>query len=159
METQRFDNITANLAATPNRRGLLQVIGAAALSLGGISLLAGDEGEARRRKKRKNKNKRKNKKNKGGKNDRCFKAGDSCSFDDQCCPKTTNRICDIPHGASNSDKECCGGQGAVCGGVNEDGDAIGPFCCVGSAGVRSFVCSQNDPNNPNVPGTCIPLLN
>ena len=110
-----------------------------------------DEGDARR-KKRKNKNK-----GKGGKNnERCFKAGDSCSFDDQCCTKTTNRICDVPHGASNSDKECCGGQGAVCGGVNDDGDALGPFCCVGSAGVRSFVCSQNDPNTPFVQGTCLP---
>ena len=153
MDTQRFDQITTSLVSIHNRRGILQVIGATALSIGGIGALAVDDGDARR-KKRKNKNKNKGKG--GKKNDRCFKAGDSCSFDDQCCTKTTNRICDVPHGASNSDKECCGGQGAVCGGVNDDGDAIGPFCCVGSAGVRSFVCSQNDPNNPFVKGTCIP---
>lgn len=152
MDTQRFDQITTSLVSIHNRRGILQVIGATALSVGGIGVLALDEGEARR-KKRKNKNKNGGK---GGKNDRCFRAGDSCSFDDQCCTRTTNRICDVPHGASNSDKECCGGQGAVCGGVNDDGDAIGPFCCVGEAGVRSFVCSQNDPGNPNVQGTCIP---
>lgn len=150
MDTQRFDNLATALAGTHNRRGALQVIGATALSIGGIGLLGVADGDARRRKKRKNK------KGKGKKNDRCFKAGDSCSFDDQCCPKSTNRICDVPHNASNSDKACCGGQGAVCGGVNDDGDAIGPFCCVGSAGVRSFVCSQNDSNNPFVQGTCIP---
>lgn len=148
MDTQRFDHIATTLASAYNRRGVLQIIGATAFSIGGISLLGLDEGEARR-KKRKNKKKGKN-------NNRCFKAGDSCSFDDQCCPKTTRRICDVPHGASNSDKACCGGQGAVCGGVDDNGDAIGPFCCVGSAGVRSFVCSQNDPNNPFVKGTCLP---
>jgi hypothetical protein len=153
MDTQRFDDIATTLASNQHRRGVLQIIGAAAFSIGGINLLAVDEGEARRRKRRK-----KNKKNKkkGKKNNRCFKAGASCSFDDQCCPKKTNRICEVPHGASNSDKACCGGLGAVCGGVNEDGDAIGPFCCVGEAGVRSFVCSQNDPENPFVKGTCIP---
>jgi hypothetical protein len=154
MDTQRFDHIATTLAEGHSRRGVLQIIGATAFSISGIGMLAVDDGEARR-KKRKHK-KRKNK-GKGRKNDRCFKAGDSCSFDDQCCPKTTNRICDVPHGASNSDTECCGGQGAVCGGVNDDGDAIGPFCCVGSAGVRSFVCSQNDPNNPGVKGTCVPV--
>lgn len=151
MDTQRFDHIATTLASSRNRRGVLQIIGAAAFSIGGLAVLAVDEGDARR-KKRRNK-----KKGKGGKNDRCFKAGDSCSFDDQCCPKTTNRICDVPHGASNSDKECCGGEGAVCGGVNEDGDAIGPFCCVGEAGVRSFVCSQDDIENPFVQGTCVPV--
>ncbi|MBL8128909.1 MAG: hypothetical protein JNM64_14825, partial [Chloroflexia bacterium] len=126
--------------------------GATARSIGGIGLLAVDESDARR-KKRKNKGKGNGR---GGKNDRCFKAGESCSFDDQCCSKTTNRICDVPHGASNSDKACCGGQGAICGGVDDNGDAIGPFCCVGEAGVRSFVCSQNDPQSPFVKGTCIP---
>ena len=149
MDMQRFDHIATTLASGHTRRGVLHIIGATAFSIGGIGLLAVDDGDARRKK-------RKNKKNKGKKDDRCFKAGDRCSFDDQCCPKTTNRICEIPHGASNSDKACCGGEGAVCGGVNSDGDAIGPFCCVGSAGVRSFVCSQNDPNTPFVKGTCIP---
>ncbi|MFN8663457.1 MAG: hypothetical protein U0075_16320 [Thermomicrobiales bacterium] len=153
MDTQRFDDIATTLASVHNRRGVLQILGAAAVSIGGLGLLAVDEGDARRRKGR---GKGKGKGKGGKKNDRCFRAGDSCSFDDQCCPKTTNRICDVPHGASNSDKACCGGQGAVCGGVNEDGDAIGPFCCVGSAGVRSFICSQSDPNNPFVQGTCIP---
>lgn len=152
MDTQQFDQIATTLASSHHRRGILQIIGAAAFSVGGIGVLAVTEGEARRKKRKKRKNK-----NKGKKNDRCFKSGDSCSFDDQCCAKTTNRICDVPHGASNSDKECCGGQGAVCGGVNDDGDAIPPFCCVGSAGVRSFVCSQDDIENPFVQGTCVPV--
>ncbi|MFN8678834.1 MAG: hypothetical protein U0Z70_20815 [Thermomicrobiales bacterium] len=152
MDTQRFDHLATTLASVRNRRGVLQSIGATALSVGGIGLLAVDESDARR-KKRKNKGKGNGR---GGKNDRCFKAGESCSFDDQCCSKTTNRICDVPHGASNSDKACCGGQGAICGGVDDNGDAIGPFCCVGEAGVRSFVCSQNDPQSPFVKGTCIP---
>ena len=155
MDTQRFDHLATTLASNHHRRGVLQVLGATALSIGGIGVLAVDEGNARR-KKRKNKNKNKNKNN-GKNNDRCFKPGDSCSFDDQCCPKTTNRICDVPHGASNSDTECCGGLGAVCGGVNDDGDAIGPFCCVGEAGVRSFVCSEDDIENPFVQGTCVPV--
>jgi hypothetical protein len=41
--------------------------------------------------------------------------------------------------------------------VNEDGDFIGPLCCIGEAGVRAFVCSQSDPNHPFVQGTCIPV--
>lgn len=157
MDTNRFDQIAAGLSAAQNRRGILQIIGAGALAVGGLGALALEESDARRKRRKSKKNKHK----RNGANQpqdavRCLNAGDRCSFDDQCCASTTKRICDVALTASNSDKTCCGGEGAACGGVNADGDAIGPICCVGSAGVRSFVCSQNDPNTPFVAGTCIP---
>jgi hypothetical protein len=145
MDQQRFDEITTTLGQTPTRRGALRLLGVAALSATGLTLLVAGDGEARRRKK---------KRRKGKKNQRCLKSGERCNTDGQCCGG--GLICDVPHGASNSDTACCGGQGATCGGVDEEGNALPPFCCVGEAGVRSFICSQNDPNTPNVAGTCIP---
>jgi hypothetical protein len=148
MESQRFDRITTTFARSNSRRGVMTLLGAAALGAGGLAFFAADEGEARRKKKKKKG------KGKGKGNQRCLKSGQRCDTDKQCCGN--NLICDVPQNASNSDTECCGGQGAVCGGVNDNGDFLEPYCCIGEAGVRSFVCSQNDPGNPNVRGTCIP---
>ncbi len=146
MESQRFDRIASTFARSNSRRGVLTLLGAAALGAGGLAVLAADEGEARR----------KNKKNKGkGKGSRCFKSGQRCTTDKQCCGND-DLICDVPQNAGNSDTACCGAQGAVCGGVNADGDFLAPFCCIGEAGVRAFVCSANDPNTPGVRGACIP---
>jgi hypothetical protein len=147
MESQRFDRIASTFAQSNSRRGVMTLLGATALGAGGLAFFAADEGEARRKKKKK--------KGKGKGGNRCFKSGKSCNTDKQCCGND-DLICDVPQNASNSDTACCGAQGAVCGGVNEDGDFLEPFCCIGEAGVRAFVCSENDPNTPGVRGTCIP---
>ncbi|MCC7021480.1 MAG: hypothetical protein IT338_01550 [Thermomicrobiales bacterium] len=142
MDTQHFDQIASSLARAHNRRGVMALLGAAVLG-GSAGLLLQEEGAARRKKSKK--------KGKG----RCLKSGKSCRSDKQCCGKQ-GLICDVPQNASNSDTECCGGKGATCGGVDDEGNSLAPFCCVGQAGRREFVCSQNDPNNPFVKGTCMP---
>ncbi len=148
MDSQRFDEITSTLGQTPTRRGALRLLGVAALSATGLTLLVAGDGEARRRRKKRRKGKQNNQ--------RCLKSGERCNTDGQCCGG--GLICDVPTNASNSDTACCGGQGATCGGVNADGDFLAPFCCIGEAGVRSFVCSESDPNTPGVRGTCIPAF-
>jgi hypothetical protein len=144
MDSQRFDAITTTLTQMPTRRGALRLLGMAAFSASGLGLLLPEGSDARRRKK----------KHRGKTSTRCLKSGDLCDTDKQCCQD--GLICDVPQNASNSDTRCCGAEGATCGGVNEDGDAQPPFCCIGEAGVRSFICSENDPSNPGVRGTCLP---
>jgi hypothetical protein len=146
MDSQRFDKIASTVAQVQTRRSAFRVFGAAAAGALGISILATDDSDARRR--------RKGKKRKGKGKGRCLKSGELCQNDNQCCGN--NQICEVPQNASNSDTECCGAQGATCGGVNEDGDFLEPYCCIGEAGVRSFVCSESDPSNPFVRGTCLP---
>ena len=144
MDTTTFDTLSRSVATSLTRRSALRglVAGAATLVAGGV-LLQAEDTSARR------------KKGKGGKgNARCLKSGDLCETDGQCCGP--NQICEVPTNASNSDTRCCGASGAVCGGVNEDGDAQPPFCCIGEAGRRSFICSENDADNPGVRGTCLP---
>jgi hypothetical protein len=126
--------------------------GAAAVTAGGV-LLQADDASAKRRRRRKTK-KNQNQNQNGGQTP-FLPSGALCQNDGQC-DSGQQQICEVPKNASNSNTRCCGVAGAVCGGVNEDGDALGPFCCIGEAGVRAFYCSQNDANNPNVPGTCIP---
>ncbi len=138
MDSQRFDRIASTFAETRTRRGALQLLGAAMLAVGGLNLLGTDEGEAKRRRKKKGKGKGKGK-------DRCFSAGAPCSSDAQCCTDTTKRICEVASNAGNSDTTCCGGLGAACGGLNEDGDALAPFCCA------DFACSSDTAS----PGQCL----
>jgi hypothetical protein len=152
MDTTRFDTVARRFGSGMTRREALRglVTGAAALTAGGVLLHAQAEDVSAKRR-------RKNKKsqNQNGGQTRFRPSGALCQNDGQCNRKQ-QQICEVPQNASNSDTRCCGAAGAVCGGVNADGDALGPFCCIGQAGVRSFVCSQSDANNPNVPGTCIP---
>lgn len=139
MDTMRFDAIARLLGDGMNRRDALRrmLAGGAAVAAGGAVLA--ERIDAKKRKKKKG-----------------LPYGARCKQDKQCRPNKTNRICEVPQNASNSDTVCCGGLGATCGGVNEEGDFLEPYCCIGEAGVRSFVCSQSDPNNPGVRGTCIP---
>jgi len=147
MDSHRFDQIASTFAQVQTRRSAFRFFGAAAAGALGVSILAADDTDARR--------KRGKGKGKGKGNDRCLKSGQECKTDGQCCSKD-NLICEVPQNASNSDTECCGAEDAVCGGVNDDGDFLEPYCCIGEAGVRSFICSQSDPGNPNVRGTCLP---
>ena len=144
MDSQQFDQIASTLARSESRRSAFRFLGAAAVGAFGVAMLGAADSDARRRKKRRGKGK-----------GRCLRSGDLCDSDKQCCG-SHDLICEVPQNASNSDTRCCGAQGATCGGVNEDGDFLPPFCCIGKAGRRSFICSESDPNNPNVKGTCIP---
>jgi hypothetical protein len=132
MDSQRFDRIATTLADTQtqtethSRRGVLRLLTGAALGATGLSLVAPDEGAAKRRKRRKS-----SKVGSGGTGNGHLPAGAFCKHDDQCAPEKTNRICEVAVNASNSDRTCCGAQGAVCGGYNEDLDAQAPYCCVG----------------------------
>jgi uncharacterized membrane protein len=151
MDSMTFDGITRNLGSTLTRRSALRgfVASAAALVAGGAILQAEDAAAKRRKKGKKGTGQT-------GQTGAFLPSGALCQSDSQCNVAQDHQICEVPQNASNSDHRCCGAQGAVCGGVNDDGDFIGPLCCIGEAGVRSFVCSQSDPNTPFVQGTCIP---
>ena len=151
METTTFDEITRTFGSTQTRRSALRgLFAGAAAAVAGGALLQTEEAAAKRRRGKRKPGKASPQQN------RPLPSGARCQTDGQCNGQQ-QQICEVPTNASNSDKHCCGGAGAVCGGVNADGDAIGPLCCIGEVGVRSFVCSQNDANTPNVPGTCIPV--
>ncbi len=143
MESTIFDATTRTFASALTRRSALRGLVAGAIAAIGGGVLALDDADARK----------KGGKRGGKKNDkRCLTSGKRCSSDKQCCSKS-GLICEVPTGGSNSDTYCCGGQGSVCGGANEDGDAVGPVCCV------NFRCSTGDIDDPNfVPfqkGTCL----
>lgn len=121
MDDSRFDALTRLIGTTRTRRDAVRsALGASTLGAASLVLLETADGEAKRRR-------RKRKKKKGN---RCLDAGDPCTNSTECCTDTTKRICDVQRNAGNSDRECCGGVGAVCGGKNEDEDDIPPFCCV-----------------------------
>ncbi len=115
MDGTRFDTVARRLASGMNRREVLRglVAGAVAALSGGAALGAASAQEddlARRR---------------------CKRAGAPCTSNRQCCPKKTNRICAVQRNAGNSDETCCGAEGARCGGKNQIGDDLKPYCCVG----------------------------
>jgi hypothetical protein len=148
MDNQRFDRIATTLANTHNqtqtRRGVLRLLTGAALGAAGISLLGSEETGARRRKRRKGGKGTGGTGSGGGGH---LPAGAFCKHDEQCAPEKTNRICEVAVNASNSDRTCCGAQGAVCGGYNDDFDAQAPYCCVGyecvvGSGQTKGVCQK-----------------
>lgn len=131
-----FDTVVQFVTPDVSRRGLMKsALYPALAGLGLTSLLASEDAEARKRRRRKRKKKK-----------RCKKAGKSCTKDKQCCTKK-GLICEVPVNGSNSDTYCCGGDGAKCGGNNEDGDDLSPFCCNG------FRCNSDTES----PGTCVPV--
>jgi hypothetical protein len=148
MDNTKFDTVARLFGSGMTRREALRgLFAGAAVATAGGALLRSEDASAKRRKKGK----------KGRTQTGSFlPSGALCQSDSQCNFQQDHQICEVPQNASNSDHRCCGAQGAVCGGVNEDGDFIGPLCCIGEAGVRSFVCSESDPNRPFVQGTCIP---
>jgi hypothetical protein len=126
MDTTTFDTLTRAITATGTRRSALRSLFAGAVTVvaGGV-LLQGEDAGARRRKSGKGKKK-------GGKGGSKLQPGQRCQNDNQC---TKGYICEVPVNGGNSDEYCSGGQGAVCGAPNEDGDDTFPFCAVG------FSCS------------------
>lgn len=131
MDITTFDTLSRTIATSRTRRSALRglVAGAATLVAGGV-LLHADDTAARRRG------------GKGGKGKK-LQPGERCQSDSQC---TKGYICDVPVNGSNSDEYCSGGQGAVCGAPNEDGDDTAPFCAVGftctATGAR-YTCQAN----------------
>ena len=142
MDTTTFDGIARNLGSSMTRRSALRGLFAGALAVAaGGALLHTDDVSARKRKKQPKGGKR----NPGTTNPQPQPAqgqpeGSACSSDNQC-QFSENLICEIPFGASNSDKACCRGAGATCGG--------NLHCCTGEAGGREFQC---------VNGTCQPYV-
>ncbi len=129
MDAFSFDKLVQLATSGMSRRGLVKsALVPAVAGLGVASLLGMEESAAKKKKKK-----------------RCKKAGKSCKSNKQCCPGKTKRICEVPVNGGNSDTVCCGGAGAKCGGNNEDGDDLAPFCCVG------FECNSETES----PGTCV----
>jgi hypothetical protein len=132
MDGSSFDRFVQLATPDVSRRSLLKSALVPALAgLGITSFLVTGEVEAKNKKRKKKK--------------RCKKAGSPCTSNKQCCPSKTNRICEVPVNGGNSDTVCCGGEGAKCGGNNEDGDDLSPFCCVG------FECNSDTES----PGICV----
>jgi hypothetical protein len=131
MDGSTFDRLVQFATPDVSRRGLLKSALVPALAgLGFVSLLGAEQAGANKKKKK-----------------RCKKAGSPCTSNKQCCPSKTKHHCEVPVNGSNSDTFCCGTEGAKCGGNNEDGDDLSPFCCVG------FECNSDTES----PGTCVPV--
>jgi hypothetical protein len=119
MDNTTFDTISRTVATSQSRRSVLSglVAGAATLVVGGV-LLQGEDVSAKRR----------GGKGKGKGKGKKLQPGQRCESNSQC---TNGYICAVASNAGNSDKTCSGGQGAVCGAPNGDGDDTAPFCAVG----------------------------
>jgi hypothetical protein len=119
------------------RRGLLRSAFAATVAgLGVASVLGAEDSEAAKSCKKKCKNKdskaaRKRCRKKCNKKENCRAADAPCTDSAQCCPEKTNRVCNVQRNAGNSDRTCCGSNGAICGPPNGAGDDTPPFCCAG----------------------------
>ena len=119
MDTTTFDGIARNLSGSITRRGALRGLFAGAVTaVAGGALLQADETSAKRRRKKKSKRNQK----------QTLPIGARCQNSSQC---PADYICEVPVNAGNSDRTCCGAQGAGCGAKNEDGDDTAPYCCVG----------------------------
>lgn len=124
MDNTTFDTLARTVSTSLTRRSALRGLfaGAAAAAVGTGILLQADDAEARRKKGKKGK--------KGQGQTAKLQPGERCQRDSQC---TTGYICEVPVNGSNSDEYCSGGQGAICGAPNGDGDDTFPFCAVGFA--------------------------
>ncbi len=152
MDSTHFERLTRLVSAGSSRRGFLKglLAPAAAAALVAVPLLAED---ADAKKKRRRRHHRNHDNDGNGGNDVCLADGALCGEfaddrDASCCTKKTGRICAQALNASNSDTTCCGGEGATCGGDNEDLDDVRPYCCQG------FVCST-DGLGTGQRGTCL----
>ena len=149
MDGSSFDNLARLAAMSAARRGVLKSGLAVVLAgLGATTLLSAEEAEAKSCKAKCNKKKTKKQKAQCKKkcdqtSDQGLAEGSPCDTDREC-RATENLVCDVPFGASNSDKACCRGTGASC----TPGQG-GPKCCTGEAGTREFQC---------VAGTCQPYV-
>jgi len=145
-----FDRLVRVVAADGSRRGLIRSAFAAAIT-GGVArnLLSPEDAEAKsckaKCKKKKSSAARKKCRKKcdnNGSNVQCKSENEFCASPEgqtgECCA-SQNLVCDVPFGASNSDKKCCPGAGAFC----TPPGTSGPKCCVGEGGEREYECRNN----------------
>jgi hypothetical protein len=129
MDSTTLDTLARTVSTSLTRRSALRGLFAASLAtVAGGSLLLSDDASARRRKKGK-----KGKKSQDGtttppSTSQGLPPGSRCQSSSQC---TATYICEVPVNGSNSDRYCSGGQGAICGAPNDDGDDTYPYCAVG----------------------------
>src|SRR6188768_1524914 len=125
MATTMFDSLTRELGSGMTRRAALRSLfaGAAAVVAGGAVLTHEAEGKRRPKKTRKGSKPTNQQPTK-------LSPGERCQTTSQC---VSGYICEVPVNGSNSDLYCSGGQGAICGAPNGDGDDTFPFCAVGFA--------------------------
>ena len=132
MDTQTLDTIARTVGQSMTRRTALRGLFAAGVAtVAGGSLLLGDDASAKRRKKGKKGRKGQTETPQGGGQPgggQGLPPGSRCQSSSQC---TATYICEVPVNGSNSDEYCSGGQGAVCGAPNGDGDDTYPYCAVG----------------------------
>jgi hypothetical protein len=121
MATATFDSLTREFSSSMTRRSALRSLfaGAVVAVAGGAVLTHEAEGKRRRKKSRKSQHQSSK-----------LQPGQRCQVTSQC---VSGYICEVPVNGSNSDTYCSGGQGAVCGAPNGDGDDTFPFCAVGFA--------------------------
>jgi hypothetical protein len=203
MDARLFDALTRTLAAPGSRRGLLARIASLPI-LGSLAAIAPSppDADAARRSKRKRRNNtvraegpcgdgspkanrcKKNrecctgrcrKKKNGRGRCRCFRPGEACTENQQCCPKrsgatcqngicTRGQPCDIPCGA-----ECCAeGQTCVEGSCSpppcevpcgaeccaEVQTCVAGDCCYGPDGMDTLLAALSDPNGPETIRLC-----
>ena len=121
MEATMFDTMSKTLGERVNRRMAVRGMVAGALAaVVGVGVLR-EETDAR---------KRRRKTKKGTSQGSKLQPGQRCQSTAQC---VSGYICEVPVNGSNSDRYCSGGQGAICGAPNGDGDDTFPFCAVGFA--------------------------
>ncbi len=127
METTTLDTIARTVSASMTRRSALRGLFAAGLAtMAGGSLLLSEDASAKRRKKGRKGGRATEPKT--GNGSPLLSPGSRCQTSAQCQP---TYICAVPVNGSNSDLYCSGGQGAICGAPNDDGDDTFPFCAVG----------------------------
>jgi hypothetical protein len=115
------------MGASMTRRSALRGLFAAGVaSVAGGSLLLNEDASAKRRKKGRKGGRATEPKT--GNGSPLLSPGSRCQSSSQC---TATYICAVPVNGSNSDLYCSGGQGAICGAPNGDGDDTFPFCAVG----------------------------
>ncbi len=124
MDSQTLDTIARTVSASMTRRSPQRGLFAAGVaSVAGGSLLLNEDASAKRRKKG-----RKGQTDTPQGGGQGLPPGTRCQSSAQC---QTSYICAVPVNGSNSDRYCSGGQGAICGAPNGDGDDTFPFCAVG----------------------------
>src|SRR5262245_22581734 len=110
MDSLNFDAMTKNLSERVSRRVAVRGMVAGALAaVVGVGMLHEETDARRRRRKTK----------KGGNQGSKLQPGQRCQSSAQC---VSGYICEVPVNGSNSDRYCSGGQGAICGAPNGDGD-------------------------------------
>lgn len=108
MDASRFDTLCQIVSRAISRRGLVTSAGPAALSLGGLAALLGDDRVLAKKNKKKRRRKRRKKER------RCLKKVPqrACTTNKQCCHKTIKYECGTSHGGGAN--TCCGKTGAKC---------------------------------------------